>query len=208
LVLSIGSSGANGAVTALAGTLTILSDVFLVADSTFTNLSPGTLTFGGALGGTAALVKSGPGTVLFFGTNTYSGNTTITDGILQIGSGGSSGVLSPSGQILNNGTLVFNRTGNLTQGVDFGPVLSGSGSIIKLAGGTLVLTEANTYTGDTTVLEGIVTVRHSSGLGSGSGRISIAAGAALELQGAAALLWEARGSQATAPCASSAEQTF
>jgi autotransporter-associated beta strand protein len=60
-------------------------------------------------------------------------------------------------------SLVTNHDGNITGG--FG--------ITKLGGGMLVLSGASNYTGNTDVVEGVVHVRNSAGLGGGSAAVSV-----------------------------------
>jgi autotransporter-associated beta strand protein len=90
----------------------------------------------------ANIVKLGAGTWTLTGSNTYSGTTTISGGILQIGAGGTSGSLA-SATIVNNATLAFNRADDLT----YAGNISGTGSLTKLGEGALTLTGANTYSG-------------------------------------------------------------
>ena len=59
--------------------------------------------------------------------NTYTGGTTVSAGTLQIGNGSTTG--SVAGNILDNASLVFNRSDNIT----YGNVISGSGSVTQLA---------------------------------------------------------------------------
>src|SRR4029078_460627 len=59
-------------------------------------------------GANTTLVKSGTGTLTIANTNTYAGITTISGGTLQIGNGATTGSLGP-GDVVNNGTLAFNR---------------------------------------------------------------------------------------------------
>src|SRR5262249_19567224 len=58
------------------------------------------------------LTKTGSGTLILDGNNTYNGTTNITTGTLQIGNGGTTG--SITGSINDNGTLAFNRSDDLT----------------------------------------------------------------------------------------------
>ena len=96
-----------------------------------------------------SLRKEGAGRWILTGTNSYGGVTTVADGILQIGAGGSSGTLG-SGMVTNNSVLVFNRTGTLTVS---GPI-RGTGSVTNDGTGTVILANDNTYSGGTTINAG------------------------------------------------------
>lgn len=112
-------------------------------------------------GGATALNKNGTGKWVLTGNSTYSGVTTIANGILQIGNGGSTGAPG-SGNIVNSGRLVVNRTGSLT----IGSVISGTGGLTNQGGGTLILTGNNTFTGGTVNSAG--TLQLGNGGASGS----------------------------------------
>lgn len=60
--------------------------------------------------GIIALVKTGGGTLTLTGDSNYHGGTTITRGVLQIGDGGTKGTLQGDVLIVDNATLVFNRS--------------------------------------------------------------------------------------------------
>ncbi len=111
-------------------------------------------------GGATALLKNGPGSWVLTGANTYSGLTTINNGVLQIGAGGASGALG-SGNVVNNRGLDFNRTGSLT----VGGAISGTGAVTNDGPGTLILTGNNSYTGGTAINAGTVQIGNGGASG-------------------------------------------
>ncbi len=142
-----------------------------------TSLASGFSTLSGAI------VKTGSGTLILTGASTYNGSTTINAGTLQLGNGGTSGSLSAGSAITNNGTLVFNRSNTMTQGIAFASTIGGTGNVIQAGTGTLVLSGANTYTGSTTVSAGNITISNVSALGGTGSGTTVANGAALQIQG-------------------------
>ena len=113
------------------------------------------LIFAGDISGTGSVTQIGTGTTILSGNNTYTGGTTISAGILQIGNGRTTG--SITGNVVDNGTLAFDRSDLVT----FGGVVSGTGNLNQLGSGTLILTAVNTYTGTTTVNAGSLIVHGS-----------------------------------------------
>jgi autotransporter-associated beta strand protein len=108
-------------------------------------------TFGGSgvLAGTTRLFKTGSGQLNLNTTNTYSGGTTINDGVVQVGDGVNfSG--SIGGNITNNDTLIFNNPGPVSSSAG----ISGSGTLIKRGAGTLTLSGTQSYTNLTTIEAG------------------------------------------------------
>ncbi|BDU21916.1 hypothetical protein DYGSA30_33730 [Dyella sp. GSA-30] len=103
-----------------------------------------TFTVNQALTGTGSLTKSGDGTLVLSGANSYSGGTTIGAGTLQ------GDTASLQGNIADNASLIFNQGTNGT----FAGVISGSGDLTKQGAGTLTLSGANTYSGGTTISAG------------------------------------------------------
>jgi autotransporter-associated beta strand protein len=100
-----------------------------------------------------ALVKSGAGIMMLSGTNTYSGGTTVSAGILQLGDGATrNGVVS--GNIANNAALGFANPNAQT----YSGVISGTGALTKTGAGTLTLTAYNTFTGPTVVNGGTIII--------------------------------------------------
>ena len=132
-----------------------------------------------------AVTKAEAGLWVLTGNNTYTGGTTISDGTLQIGNGGTSGNLSATGGIVNNGTLVINRSNAVAQGTDFSAI-SGSGSFIQAGSGNTTLTTANTYTGTTTINNGVLKYGANNALASATDVIVNSTGvgsATLDLNG-------------------------
>ncbi|WP_052949531.1 autotransporter-associated beta strand repeat-containing protein [Dyella japonica] len=111
-----------------------------------------TATIASVLTGSNGLTKSDLGTLVLAGANTYTGGTTIAAGTLQLGEGGTSG--SITGDVINNGTLAFDRSDVQT----FGGAISGSGGVTQMGAGTTTLTSNNTYTGATTVSGGTLLI--------------------------------------------------
>ena len=86
--------------------------------------------------------------VILSGSETYTGTTTIDSGTLQIGNGGSGG--SIAGGIVDNGTLIYDRSGPLS----FPTALSGSGQLVVAGTGTLLLTGTTSFSGALNVTAG------------------------------------------------------
>jgi autotransporter-associated beta strand protein len=129
--------------------------------------------------GGGSLIKTGDGTMTLTGANTYTTATTISAGTLQIGAGGTTGSLSASSAITNNGTLSFNRSNTITQGTDFHSEISGTGAVTQTGNGTLVLSGTNTYSGATTVSAGTLEVSGASGALTNTSGVNIHGGTLL-----------------------------
>ena len=141
----------------LAGNATIMSGTASGASHTIA----GPIADGATAG---SLQKTGLGTLTLSATNTYSGNTTISAGRLTLGGNGVLGSGSYAGTIANAGELVLGSgAAQILSGV-----ISGTGSVTKSGAGTLTLSAANTYAGNTTLSAGRLVLGGSGVLGSGS----------------------------------------
>ncbi len=130
----------------------------------------------GAGGLTVTDSTASTGKVILTGANTYAGGTTIAAGTLQLGDGGASG--SILGNVVDNGTLAFNRSDVVT----FAGIVSGTGGVNQIGSGTTILNAVNPYTGPTNVLAGALAVgdaAHPSAQLSGGGPVNVASGATL-----------------------------
>jgi len=161
--LTLGADGFTIAPGGGASTISTSGGVVLAANQTW-DLAAG-LTVSSATSGGAALVKSGSGTLTVTGAAAHTGGTTIAEGTLQVGTGGTTGSLA--GNVVTNGTLVVDRSTDLTMS----GTISGSGAVVKRSGGRLTLAATNSFSGGATVGSqagaGIVRATASGALGTG-----------------------------------------
>jgi autotransporter-associated beta strand protein len=161
------SSTVGGAVrnnlTSTTGSLT--TDVTAGASYTFS----GTLENGTA--GTLSYTKSGAGTQILTGTNTYTGQTNVNGGVLQLGNGGTAGALaSGSAVVFSNGNLVVNRSDN----INFSNAMSGTGTFTVAGTGAVTISSVgNTYAGNTEVRSGALYVTNASGSATGTSAVQV-----------------------------------
>jgi autotransporter-associated beta strand protein len=188
----IGSLAGSGSVTAGSATLT--------AGGNNTSTA-----FSGELSGTGELVKTGTGTFTLSGDNTnFSGTTTVEAGTLTLGS---ANALPASALVVleNSATLDLDDLDRTLAGIEsysdsttialgsatlttgdandrsLDAAITGTGSLVKVGSGTFELDGANTYSGSTTVSEGILSLTASNSLNAASA-VSVASGATLSLQ--------------------------
>jgi fibronectin-binding autotransporter adhesin len=162
---------------------------FPASSGTIDVLSGNTLTWAGTASGAGSLVKSGEGTLILSGTNTYAGSTTVSSGTLKLGAAGA----IPSGSqliVLAGASVDYNGFAPAIGGLTSAPSgletltvpLSGNGTITMNGTGTLVLASANTNTGGVVVNSGTIKLEADNALPSPTS-VSLAAGSFLDLNG-------------------------
>jgi autotransporter-associated beta strand protein len=172
LQLGNGTAGSDGTITASGG---------ITDNGTLIYNRAGSPTSGVAISGSGNLVISGTGSQTLTGVNTFTGPTTINTGAtLQLGNGaaGNDGTILNTTGILDNGTLIYNRSGVLSTSV----AIHGSGNVTMSGTGTQTLAGVDSYTGATTV-SGSGGRLIVSGSLTGTTSVSVAPGAHLEIDG-------------------------
>jgi autotransporter-associated beta strand protein len=140
-----------------AGASVVFSNTGGANNQSLTKTGAGSLTLSRFITGTATVTVSG-GTLVLTGANVHTGGTVVNAGTLSIGNGGTTG--TNTGNITNNASVVFNRSDAST----YAGIISGSGSLQKLGAGTLSLSNANTYSGSTTVNGGTLNLLDNASL--------------------------------------------
>lgn len=145
-----------------------------------------------AITGSGSITKAGAGTLTLSGVNTYTGTTTLAEGTLSVSNNNQLGrtTSTPSGLSFDGGTLEVTGTAftSTNRAIAFGAhggtikvadaanslslsgTMTGSGRLTKSGAGTLVLTVSNTsFTGDTYLVGGTLSVSNNNQLGQTSG---------------------------------------
>jgi len=215
--------GGGASITMKSGTLTLNGNVTHNGTGSTSATIAGALNLGGAtrtftIGKSTAsqdlvvtatilnggLTKSGAGLMALDATNSYTGNTTISQGTLQLGT--NNAIASASAISITSGTLdlnSFNETvsslsgngavtlesGTLTLGgtntsTTYSGSISGSGELVKNGTGTLSLNGINSYTGPTIVNAGNLQWLALNGAAPSSD-VTVAAGAKLTVNATA-----------------------
>ncbi len=197
------TAGSNVVFAGTAGTVTLTSPQsvtslqfktsgYTVAGSTLTLNAPTiavdagvTTTISSTIAGSNGLIKNGPGTLNLASAATYSGNTTINEGVLGIASaslGATPGSPTANIQINNGSTLRFNAS-NITLAANRQVVFGSDGAVFdtngnddaiagaisgstltKIGSGVLTLSGANSHT-TTLIYDGAIAVSSDANLG-------------------------------------------
>ena len=118
-----------------------------------------------------AIEQDGPGTVTLTGNNSYPGSTIVSNGVIQVGNGGTTGSIGGGTVIINAGGLLFNRSDSLTVTNGF----SGTSIVAQVGTGTLTLTgnvrlsdPVNNIIGSITVSNGTLVLNPNGNLMAGN----------------------------------------
>lgn len=121
-------------------------------------------TYSGVISGTGGMTRSGGGSTVLLGDNSYSGATLIDSGSeLELGDGGTSGSLSTVTNITDNGLLTINRADN----VALNGAISGSGSFLQTGAGITRLGGSNSWSGATDVAGGTLLINGNQSAATG-----------------------------------------
>jgi len=177
--LIIGDGSSNGTITS-----NIVDNGLLIFDVTLAPPTLPGLIIPGTISGIGDVEFRQTGPYTLTADSAYIGNTTINPGAtVQLGNGGTTG--SIPGNILNNGSLIFNRSANLTVAQTISST-GVAGSVTFKGGAQYTVSGNNSWDLGTTVTGGSTLIMASS-TAAGTGAITIDTGAALALKGAASL---------------------
>jgi fibronectin-binding autotransporter adhesin len=168
------------------------SNFLTVASGSSLNISQNGVKVGAGASATIEANGAGAAINLFNLTDPNSGREDIAlanGGTFSIAIGITGATI---GSLQSDATGTTNLGGNqLTVGTTnqfsaYSGTIQGSGGSLKVAGGTLSLSNANTYTGGTTVNGGTLYVTNSSGSATGTGNVTVNSGATIGGSGAIA----------------------
>jgi len=194
-----GTDDVGGGTTIVAGTLQLgnggttgsLADL-IADDGTLAIDHSDTVTWSTLILGSGAFAQIGAGSTIFTTAEGYLGGTTVANGTLQLGSGGSlasggavavsggtfdlgtatqtSGALTLTGGLIENGMLDSSAFG--VQAGTVSAVLGGSGALTKTGSGTVTLSGTNSYGGGTTISAGTLQLGNGGTSGSFVGNVT------------------------------------
>lgn len=207
---TVNAGGGEMDITSVGKTLNIQTGG-IVTTGTFTVGGAGNANVSSVISGSGGFTKANTGNLVLSSVNTYTGDTTISSGILQVTNTGAIPSDSGKGNVVVNGSLDVNNLsltvnglsgsgivtnsqgspvtltagGNNASGNFTGVIQDGSGTmaLVKTGTGILTLGGANTYSGDTTINNGNVKIGNAAAISSGAykGNVALATSGILDL---------------------------
>jgi len=174
--LTIGATAGDGKLTA-GGAATTAGTISLTNNHA-TNL----ITVNSIIADNGAVVGlASAGNVLLKGVNTYTGNTGVGGGTLEIGGAGqlNSGSYAGLIQIGGGGTFKYNSSANQT----LTAAISGVGALVKDGAGSLTMQGTNVFTGGTIVNGGKLILQSPNDSSANLGSLTINSGGTVEVLG-------------------------
>jgi autotransporter-associated beta strand protein len=193
--LGAGTITINGGALKVDGAVSLANAITLGGSDNTVTVASGTATLTGLISGDGhTLTKTGSGTLVLSGTNSFSGGLAIDAGTLSLsnaGGIGSGNVTVGNGAVLAvtaDATLAnaISLAGTAKIGVASGVTLTlsgavtGSGSLDAVDSGTLVLSGTNSFSGGLAIDAGTVTIANAGAIVS-STAVTMASGARLTL---------------------------
>ena len=178
IINNVGGTGGTGSIAVAAGLQFINAPVELIGSTDFSASSSSALFFSGGISGTGNLSMSGSGSVSI--VNSAAGGTignaiTVNPGGQRtLGGAHSTGTTTISGPIsLAGGNLALTAASGGTVQLSAAVSQSAPGSLSTAGPGVVMLSGSNTYSGGTTVGQGVL----NAGVGNlGSGPLNLAGG--------------------------------
>ena len=167
------------------------------------------VTISGGMINTGGLSKIGAGSLVLSGANAYTGQTTVSAGMLVLTNGAAladtavlqlDNISGAAATVAQSETIGSLRGGGASGGnlsiasgatltvaeaatQTYAGAIGGSGGLTMSGSGQLNLSGANTYTGATTISSGSLEAQSASALGSTNGSTTVSSGANLKLYG-------------------------
>jgi fibronectin-binding autotransporter adhesin len=138
--LSLGNGGTTGGIQATAG-----NPATIVTNGVVRFNRSDSVTFFGSSAGTGSIEKQGTGTLNLIGDYAHTGGTTISAGIVTLGTGATTGTLA--GNVTNNALFIFQNSTATT----YAGTLTGTGTVSQNGSTLVTITGALNHTGPTNV---------------------------------------------------------
>ncbi|GAA5080879.1 autotransporter domain-containing protein [Lysobacter panacisoli] len=161
--------------------LSIDNGVVLLSSDATVDTDAHEVTLDGGVTGAGTLNKSGTGTLVLDGTNTFGGGLDIDAGTVRANTGDALGTgtihigdgsLQAGGDLVIGNDLVLAHAGSTidtgTHDVAFDGTIGGNGGLTKTGSGTLELNGTGSYAGDTTIDDGTLALSGDAVLGNGA----------------------------------------